>query len=181
MAGYCTKRYLGFCQVSTVEFFCIYGGVFLKSNWQHIVQKRSPEVFYEKSCSWKFHKIRRKHLCQSLFFNTSLQLYKKETLVQVFSCEFCEIFKNIFLQNTSGRLLLIVVFGSSKYAFAINIRDYSFSRYAIFSEKINIFCPQIRTPTCAYQGVRNVSFSDNFAYLLNEWFHTLDLWTYSAH
>ena len=31
---------------------------------------------------------------------------KKETLAQVFSCEFCEISKNTFLQNTSGRLLL---------------------------------------------------------------------------
>ena len=130
MAGYCTKRYLGFCQMSTVELFCIYGGVFLKSNGQLIVQKRSSEVFSEKTCSQKFHKIRRKHLCQSLFFKTSLQLCKKETLVQVFSCEFCEIFKNTFLQNTSGRLLLIGVFGSSKYAFAINIRDYSFSSVA---------------------------------------------------
>ena len=27
---------------------------------------------------------------------------KKETVAQVFSYEFCEIFKNIFLQNTSG-------------------------------------------------------------------------------
>ena len=27
---------------------------------------------------------------------------KKETLAQLFSCEFCEISKNIFLQNTSG-------------------------------------------------------------------------------
>ena len=28
---------------------------------------------------------------------------KKETLAQVFSCKFCEIFKNtFFLQNTSG-------------------------------------------------------------------------------
>ena len=25
------------------------------------------------------------------------------------------------------------------------------------------------TCTCAYQGVRNVSFSENFAYVLNEW------------
>ena len=24
---------------------------------------------------------------------------------------------------------------------------------------------------CAYQGVRNVSFSENFAYVLNEWTH----------
>ena len=27
----------------------------------------------------------------------------------------------------------------------------------------------ISTPTCLYQGVRNVSFSENFAYALNEW------------
>ena len=31
---------------------------------------------------------------------------KKETLAQVLSCEFCETFKNTFLQNTSRRLLL---------------------------------------------------------------------------
>ena len=31
---------------------------------------------------------------------------KKETLAQVFSCGFCEISNNTFLQNTSGRLLL---------------------------------------------------------------------------
>ena len=34
---------------------------------------------------------------------------KKESLAQVFSCEFCEIFKNTFLlQNTTERLLLRV-------------------------------------------------------------------------
>ena len=33
--------------------------------------------------------------------------------------------------------------------------------------------PLIRTRTCAYQGVRNVSFTENFAYyVLNEWSHT---------
>ena len=31
---------------------------------------------------------------------------KKETLTQVFSRESCDIFKNTFLQTTSGRLLL---------------------------------------------------------------------------
>ena len=36
-----------------------------------------------------FAKFTGKHLCQSLFF-------KKETLAQVFSCEFCEISKNTF-------------------------------------------------------------------------------------
>ena len=43
-------------------------------------------------------KITGKHLCQSIFFNKvagrSSTLLKKEALAQVFSCEFCEIFKN---------------------------------------------------------------------------------------
>ena len=33
---------------------------------------------------------------------------QKETLAQVFSCEYCEISKNNFLLNTSERLLLKV-------------------------------------------------------------------------
>ena len=33
--------------------------------------------------------------------------------------------------------------------------------------KTNISNPQIRTRTCAYEGVRNVSFSEHFAYVLN--------------
>ena len=51
-----------------------------------------------------------KELCQSLFFEKvsglRLQLYlKKETLAQVFSCEFCKISKNSF----SYRTLLVAV------------------------------------------------------------------------
>ena len=33
---------------------------------------------------------------------------KKETLAQVFSCEFCQISKSTLLQNTYGRLLLLI-------------------------------------------------------------------------
>ena len=39
------------------------------------------------------------HLCQSIFFNKvagACNFIKKETLAQVFSCEFCEISKNTF-------------------------------------------------------------------------------------
>ena len=42
-------------------------------------------------------------MCQSLFFNkvAGLRLQKKETLARLFSCEFCEIFKNTFFtENT---------------------------------------------------------------------------------
>ena len=49
-------------------------------------------------------------MCQSLFFKKvaglSLQFYKKETLVHVFSCEFCKISSKPFLQNPFGWLLL---------------------------------------------------------------------------
>ena len=49
-----------------------------------------------------FEKFTGKYLCESLFFN------KFAGLVQVFSCEHCEISKDIFLQNTSGQLLLTI-------------------------------------------------------------------------
>ena len=32
--------------------------------------------------------------------------------------------------------------------------------------------PLIRTCACANQGVRYIKFSENFAYVLNEWSHT---------
>ena len=35
--------------------------------------------------------------------------------------------------------------------------------------KTNISNPLIRARACAYQGVRNVSFSESFAYVLNGW------------
>ena len=68
-----------------------------------------------------FAKFTRKHLYQSLFCNkvAGLQLpqtynfIKKGTLAQMFSCEFCEIFKNTFftehLWTTDSRKCLTVV------------------------------------------------------------------------
>ena len=56
-----------------------------------MIQKQSPEGVLPK------------HLCQSLFFNKVADLrsfIKKGTLSQVFSCEFCEIFKNTFFNWT---------------------------------------------------------------------------------
>ena len=63
-------------------------------------QKHPPEVLYRERCPLKFHKIHRKI---PLPESESCNLIKKEILAQVFSCEFCEIFKNpFFLQSTSG-------------------------------------------------------------------------------
>ena len=48
-----------------------------------------------------FAKLIRKHMYQRLFLNkvTGLNFIKKETLVQVFSSEFCEISKTLFYRT----------------------------------------------------------------------------------
>ena len=43
--------------------------------------------------------------------------FKKETLAQVFFCEFCEISRNTFLQNISGRLLLDITPNACLFSF----------------------------------------------------------------
>ena len=63
--------------------------------------------FVKKSVLRNFAKFTGKHLCQGLFFNKHLRpqpatLLKKETLTQLFPCEFCEISKNIFFTENLG-------------------------------------------------------------------------------
>ena len=74
-----------------------------------------PEVFCKKGVLRNFTKFTGKHLCQSLFFNKvagqACNFIKKETLAQVFSCEFCEISKNTFFYRTP----LVAASESSKH------------------------------------------------------------------
>ena len=53
-----------------------------------------PEVFCKKGVLRNFAKLTGKHLCQSLFF------IKKETLAEVFSCEFFKISEDSFFYRT---------------------------------------------------------------------------------
>ena len=59
----------------------------------------------------KFCKFCRKTpVLEPLFYKVAvlnLHFYQKETLAQVFSCEFLEALRTPSLQNTSGRLLLL--------------------------------------------------------------------------
>ena len=45
--------------------------------------------------------------------------------------------------------------------------NYSFRTYVKFSEKLTFLTPLIRTRTCACYWLRNISFSENIAYVLN--------------
>ena len=65
-----------------------------------LARSSRPEVFCKKDIRRNFAKFTGKHLCQDFFFN-------KETLRRVFSCEFCEISKNIFFTEHLRWLLLL--------------------------------------------------------------------------
>ena len=79
-------------------------------------QKQPPEVFYEKRCSWEFRKIHRKTL-----------------LV-------CKIFKNTFLQNTPGRLLLAFSCNATKIWYCQQCLDeYSLSTNTNFRSTVQAY------------------------------------------
>ena len=59
-------------------------------------QNQPLEVFCRKGVLRNFASLTGKHLCQSLFLIKVAALLKKKTLVQVLSCEFCEISKITF-------------------------------------------------------------------------------------
>ena len=68
---------------------------------KYISRSTRPDIFCKKGVLRNFTKFTVKHLCQCLFFNkvaveVACNFTKKETLVQVFSCEFCKISKNTF-------------------------------------------------------------------------------------
>ena len=72
-------------------------------NWSF--RNSRPELFCKKSALINFAKFAGNRLCQGLFFNKVADLevcdfIKKEILVQVFSCEFCQISKNTFSYRT---------------------------------------------------------------------------------
>ena len=96
------------------EFYEIFKSIFFYRA-PLVVHKHPPEVFYKKRCSQKFHNIHRKTTVPESLFKQSCRpqpcnFIKKETLAQVFACEFCKVSyrTTFFLQNTFGRLLLVV-------------------------------------------------------------------------
>ena len=77
-----------------------------------MITEAAKEVFYKNSCSYKFRKTHIKTPVPESLFNKvaglspatllkkrlceSCNFIQKDTLAQVFSCEFCKIFKNTF-------------------------------------------------------------------------------------
>ena len=63
------------------------------------VRSSHRRCYVRKGVLRNFAKFTGKNLCQSLFFNKVPGFIKRETLAQVFSCQFCEISKNTFFRE----------------------------------------------------------------------------------
>ena len=59
---------------------------------------QSPEAFHKKVVLKNFALFTGKNLCWGLFL-IKLQLYQNQTPAQVFSCEYCKIFKNTYFEE----------------------------------------------------------------------------------
>ena len=89
-------------------------------------QKHPLKVFYKKAVLKNFVIFTGKHLCWSLFLI--------KTPIQVFSCEYCKIFKNNYFENICQRLLLEETFKTflrwyTKWCKKLNI-DFSSTDFA---------------------------------------------------
>ena len=88
----------------------------------------------------------------------------RSVLFSPFFCKLDIIFFSIREREIS------VVSGSERAVYKWNIHGFiHLVRTQKIFRKTKIPDPLIRTRTCAYYGVRNVSFSENFAYALNGW------------
>ena len=109
-----------------------------------------PRISHQR-CSRKkgvrrnFAKFTGKHLCQSLFFKPqACNFIKKETLAQVFSCEFCETSKNTFftehLWATASECLQYVRCRSSVWNFpVVSFFKIFFIWKTYFQEHLRVF------------------------------------------
>ena len=61
-----------------------------------IVRSSHRRCCIRKGVLKNFAKFKEKHLCQGVFQVAGLGLIKKDKMAQVFSCEFCEMFKGTF-------------------------------------------------------------------------------------
>ena len=98
-------------------------------------KKQPPEVFYEKRCSYKFYKIHRKTPAPE---SEACNFVKKETLAQVFLCQFCEISRNTFYtehfcttaseKKITLSIHLLILQNGINYS---NLQEYQQSRFLI--------------------------------------------------
>ena len=87
-----TILFVRFFHVVQIFCYCDSSSINVKGN----CQKQLPEVFYKKYVFLKNSQSSRENTCARF----SCNFIKKETLAQVFSCDFCDISRNTFFCRT---------------------------------------------------------------------------------
>ena len=64
-----------------------------------LFQKQPPEMFCKKGVLKSLAIFTGEHLCRRLLLIKLQACVRKETPTQVFSCEYCEIFKNTYFEE----------------------------------------------------------------------------------
>ena len=130
-------------------------------------RSNSPEVFCKKGVLRNSAKFTGEQLCQSLFFNKVAgfrplvcNFIYKETVAQVFSCEFCEISKNAFSYRTplvaASFILTLNTIMTKKYLKHHTYLFYGLLTYLIDSSLLFMFT-----------HMRIVLFSNHAYYMIN--------------
>ena len=102
---------------------------FLCWKYYEIFQKQPPEMFYKKVVLGNFAKFTGKHLCHSHFFNkvadlSPATLFKKRLWHRCFPINFSKFLRTPFLQNISGRLILIFpAFETTAFETSVNVHN----------------------------------------------------------
>ena len=96
-----------------------------------MIKKQSLADVLQNRCSKNLANFTGKHLRWSLFLETlqNSSPVTSETLTQVFSCESCEIFKNIFFYRAPP----VAAFGDNK----CRVRLFTLSKQAFVSQRVS--------------------------------------------
>ena len=91
-----------------------------------------------------------------------------------FKLTMAENFRNYIMDIFFPKIYGIFFFANMFFYVMSYLTRYIWNQSKVFflnfnQRKTNISCSLILTPTCAYQGVWKVSFSEKFAYVLGEW------------
>ena len=114
-----------------------------------ILRSSHRKCSIKKAVLKNFAKFAEKHLCQILFFNKFAGLrpatIEKETLAQVFSCEFSKFLRTLFFTEHLQWLLLDSFF--LRINFSWKFHTFSFTVLFFMSSIVHIY-PQRNTTIC---------------------------------
>ena len=184
------------------DFFSKCDQIRSKTFFVHCNHRSSrPDVFCKKCVLRNFAKLTRKHLCQSLFFDKvaglrPATLLKKRAWRRCFPVNFAKFLRTPFLQNTSGRLLILIdktyshsCFGETKAnqtcfekskktsqnQVGFDRQILSYINVCALSLEISFSLKNLSKNICKHMKVKSIQFSIAHAFVYFKCFNTVEI------